>query len=310
MKKICRGDVTDLKQLKYFLTIAEEGQITSAAKRLHIAQPPLSQQLKNLENELGIELIKRGSRHIELSDAGKILRDRASQILNLSDSTVNEILDLKKGFSGTLKIGTVSSSGTILLNSRMNEFVLKYPDVKFELYDSSKVDEVLLTKRFKAYFQEKAKLLDKIINSHLANYTLLQTQYSAAYNQFTLKNEELLAYQKAVNDAKNKITDLNDKIEELRNKVVYKIRLTSSMGDIFTNGQIKTRLSVEFLKNDVDYTDNLRDQDIIWIKMNEDGQPDEEWNSAHVGAGKYIDITEEDVTNKAIFEVRVYELIE
>ena len=44
--------------------------------------------------------------------------------------------------------------------------------------------------------------------------------------------------------------------------------------------------------------------------MNEDGQPDEEWNSAHVGAGKYIDITEEDVTNKAIFEVRVYELIE
>ena len=179
-----------------------------------------------------------------------------------------------------------------------------------ELYDSSKVDEVLLTKRFKGYFQEKAKLLDKIINSHLANYTLLQTQYSAAYNQFTLKNEELLAYQKAVNDAKNKITDLNDKIDELRNKVVYKVRLTSSMGDIFTNGQIKTRLSVEFLKNDVDYTDNLRDQDIIWIKMNEDGQPDEEWNSAHVGAGKYIDITEEDVTNKAIFEVRVYELIE
>lgn len=179
-----------------------------------------------------------------------------------------------------------------------------------ELYDSSKVDTDLLTKRFKDYFQEKSKLLDKIINSYLANYTLLQTQYSAAYNQYALKNEELLAYQKAINDAKNKITDLNDKIDELRNKVVYKVRLTSSMGDIFTNNQIKTRLSVQFLKNDVDYTDNLRDQDIIWIKTNEDGQPDEAWNSAHVGAGKYIDITEQDVTNKAIFEVKVYELIE
>ena len=228
-------------------------------------------------------------------------------------STINDIISRIKvedtWYQETADKLSVGKAGFLTAKNNLLDLVNPMLTVN-ELYDSSKIDADLLTKRFKGYFQEKAKLLDKIINSYLANYTLLQTQYSAAYNQYALKNEELLAYQKAVNDAKNKITDLTDKVDEIRNQVVYRVRLTSSMGEIFTNNQIKTRLSVQFLKNDIDYTDNLRDQDIIWIKTNEDGQLDEEWNSAHVGAGKYIDITEEDVTNKAIFEVKVYELIE
>lgn len=228
-------------------------------------------------------------------------------------STINDIISRIKvedtWYQETADKLSVGKAGFLTAKNNLLDLVNPMLTVN-ELYDSSKIDADLLTKRFKGYFQEKAKLLDKIINSYLANYTLLQTQYSAAYNQYALKNEELLAYQKAVNDAKNKITDLTDKVDEIRNQVVYRVKLTSSMGDIFTNNRINTRLSVQFLKNDIDYTDNLRDQDIIWIKTNEDGQLDEEWNSAHVGAGKYIDITEEDVTNKAIFEVKVYELIE
>lgn len=228
-------------------------------------------------------------------------------------STINDIISRIKvedtWYQETADKLSVGKAGFLTAKNNLLDLVNPMLTVN-ELYDSSKIDADLLTKRFKGYFQEKAKLLDKIINSYLANYTLLQTQYSAAYNQYALKNEELLAYQKAVNEAKDKITDLTDKVDEIRNQVVYRIRLTSSMGEIFTNNQINTRLSVQFFKNDIDYTDNLRDQDIIWIKTNEDGQLDEEWNSAHVGAGKYIDITEEDVTNKAIFEVKVYELIE
>ena len=78
----------DIKQLKYFLTIAEEGQITSAAKRLNIAQPPLSYHLKLLEEELGVKLVERGSRKIKLTDAGKILKNRAEQMLELAGATV------------------------------------------------------------------------------------------------------------------------------------------------------------------------------------------------------------------------------
>ncbi|MFL0268739.1 LysR family transcriptional regulator [Candidatus Clostridium radicumherbarum] len=127
----------DIRQLKYFLTIAEEGQITSAAKKLNMAQPPLSQQLKLLEEELGVKLVERGSRHIKLTDTGKILMNRARQIIELTNSTVNEINDFSKGLKGTLSIGTVSSSGAILLNEKISEFHKEHAGIKFEIYEGN-----------------------------------------------------------------------------------------------------------------------------------------------------------------------------
>jgi LysR family transcriptional regulator, salicylic acid-responsive activator of bsdBCD len=127
----------DIKQLKYFYVIAEEGQITSAAKRLHIAQPPLSYQLKSLEDELGVKLFERGSRNVTLTDAGLILYKRAEQILSLTKSTVDELTDFKDGTYGTLSIGTVSSSGAPLLDSRLSIFHNKYPFINFEIHEGN-----------------------------------------------------------------------------------------------------------------------------------------------------------------------------
>ncbi|WP_238885935.1 LysR family transcriptional regulator [Clostridium sp. YIM B02551] len=127
----------DLKQLKYFLTISEEGQITAAAKRLHMAQPPLSHQLKLLEEELNVKLFDRGARSLQLTDAGKILKNRAEQIINLSEYAINEITDFSNGLNGSISIGTVSSSGTILLNNKITEFHNKYSGIKFELYEGN-----------------------------------------------------------------------------------------------------------------------------------------------------------------------------
>lgn len=127
----------DLRQLKYFLAIAEEGQITSAARKLQMAQPPLSQQLKLLEDELGVKLVERGPRSIQLTDAGTILRNRAQQILELTDSAVREINDFVKGLKGTLSIGTVSSSGATLLKERLSDFHKTYSGVKFEIHEGN-----------------------------------------------------------------------------------------------------------------------------------------------------------------------------
>lgn len=127
----------DIRQLRYFLAIAEEGQITGAAKRLNIAQPPLSQQLKLLEDELGSKLVERGSRHIKLTDAGKILRNRAEQILELTDTAVKELKDFKEGLTGTLSIGAVSSSGATFLPERIRRFNESFPGVSFEVWEGN-----------------------------------------------------------------------------------------------------------------------------------------------------------------------------
>lgn len=127
----------DIRQLKYFLAIADEGQITGAAKRLNIAQPPLSQQLKHLEEELGVKLVERGSRRIQLTDAGQILRNRAEQILELTEATVKELHDFSEGVLGTLSIGAVSSSGATFLPDRIHDFNAKYPGVNFEIWEGN-----------------------------------------------------------------------------------------------------------------------------------------------------------------------------
>lgn len=127
----------DIRQLKYFLTIAEEGSITKAAEKLHIAQPPLSQQLKLLEDELDIKLIERNTRKIQITDAGRILQHRSKQILELTQNTKKEIKNLKQGFKGVLSLGTVPSSSTTILLKKLNEFHNKYPHINFKIRESN-----------------------------------------------------------------------------------------------------------------------------------------------------------------------------
>ena len=74
------GNRLDIRQLRYFIAIAEEKQITAAAKRLHMTQPPLSQQLSSMEEKLGVELFSRNGRYLELTDAGDALYRNAINI--------------------------------------------------------------------------------------------------------------------------------------------------------------------------------------------------------------------------------------
>ena len=127
----------DLKQLRYFMAIVEERQITAAARRLHMAQPPLSNQMKLLEEELGLTLFSRGPHHIELTDAGRLFAARAKELLEMAAATKRELRDFKQGLSGTLALGTVSSSGGILLQEGMRAFRETYPRVQFEIHDGN-----------------------------------------------------------------------------------------------------------------------------------------------------------------------------
>jgi len=128
-----------LREMKYFLAIAQEGNITTAAQRLHMAQPPLSRQMKQLEDHLGTKLFERGHRKIQLTEAGCLLRNRAEQLVKLMDITEKEIKALESGTHGTLSIGTASSSGITILPTVARIFRNHYPDLNFELWEGESI---------------------------------------------------------------------------------------------------------------------------------------------------------------------------
>ena len=131
------GKRVDIRQLLYFTTIAEEGSISAAAKKLHLSQPPLSYQMKLLEEELHLPLIERSARGIALTEAGRVLYKRAQGILELSELTRKEMLAMASGFTGTLHIGTVSSSGASLLGWRIPAFHQKHPQIGFAIHEGN-----------------------------------------------------------------------------------------------------------------------------------------------------------------------------
>ncbi len=135
----------DIRQLHYFLTVAKEGQITRAAARLHMAQPPLSQQIQLLEDELQVRLFNRTCHGVVLTPAGIVLRERAEQVVEMMQSIRRELTDLNDGLHGVLNIGTVASSGAALLPQMMQRFHCQYPRVVFQVWegDTYRVAELL-----------------------------------------------------------------------------------------------------------------------------------------------------------------------
>lgn len=127
----------NLKQLQYFALVAEEGQITSAAKQLFIGQPALSYQLKQLEDELGAKLFARQPHGIELTDAGKKLYSYSKQILTLAQNAETEIREIKAGQLGSVRLGSVSSSIGVLPSSRLVAFVKEHPGVALDILEDN-----------------------------------------------------------------------------------------------------------------------------------------------------------------------------
>lgn len=125
----------DIKDMKYFLAIITEGSINAAAKRLHIAQPPLSRHMKQLEEKLGVKLFERGNHKVELTEAGRLLQNRAEQFLGQIENTVKEMKEFDVGARGTLSIGTVTSSGATILPRVVRIYRDSFPGVRFQLWE-------------------------------------------------------------------------------------------------------------------------------------------------------------------------------
>lgn len=100
----------DVRHLRHFVAVAEEGTVTRAAERLGMQQPPLSQQIRALEQELGTQLLRRLPRGVEMTEAGRVLLAEAREILDRMDRAVARVRRAGKGEEGTLAIGYTSSA--------------------------------------------------------------------------------------------------------------------------------------------------------------------------------------------------------
>ena len=123
----------ELRQLKYFLTIAECGSVSGAAEKLHISQSPLSQQLKQLETELGVILFFRTTRQLQITEAGLALKYRAEQLLQLSDIALDELQNFQYGYRGTLRISSISGGAESFLPDILHLYHQTYPGVQLHI---------------------------------------------------------------------------------------------------------------------------------------------------------------------------------
>lgn len=130
----------ELRVLRYFIEVAREQNITTAAKRLFITQSTLSKQLIELEKELGKTLLVRGKRRTTLTEEGMFLYRRAQEIIDLADRTQSAFSDDDDTLSGDVSIGCGETQGMNTVIQAMKRITAKHPDVRFHIYSGNDED--------------------------------------------------------------------------------------------------------------------------------------------------------------------------
>ena len=136
------GDLLELRVLKYFLAVAEEGSVTAAAERLHLSQPALTKQLKSLEEELSTRLFLRGHKGITLTQDGELLQKRALEIVNLTEKTEADILRQHREISGDVYLAVAEISSLETIGNAIKLVHTRFPQIRFHLSYGDAVDSV------------------------------------------------------------------------------------------------------------------------------------------------------------------------
>ena len=230
-----------IKDMRAFFAIVEEGNISHAAQRLGIAQPALSRQMKHLEEDLHVKLFERGSRRIRLTEAGQVLYNRVESILGMVDGTVREIKEIGSGTKGTIRIGTITTSGAMILPDLIAEFRKTYPEVTFEIWEA-----------------EGARIIE-LLDSRIIEIAITRTQVdNLAYELLVLPNEPLVMVMNSSNVCGE--DNLTIKLEELKNQpLIIPLRWKSNF--------IAACKKLDFEPQIICVSDSIV-QDLLMVKMN------------------------------------------
>lgn len=130
----------DIRVLRYFLAVAQEGSISGAAEHLHLTQPTLSRQLMDLEEELGKKLFVRGNRKVTLTEDGLLLRKRAGEIIELVEKTESEFHEGDGNITGDIYIGAGETDAMRLIARAARALQAEYPGIRFHLFSGNAQD--------------------------------------------------------------------------------------------------------------------------------------------------------------------------
>ena len=166
----------ELRTLHYFTVVAQELNITRAAEKLNMSQPPLSNQIKALEEELGVQLFIRGKRRLELTEEGGLLLRRAVQIQELADKTRQEIASLREGMTGVIYLSMVEGRAPFLAARWIAGFREEFPLVRYNLWNGSS-DDVL--DRLRKGLADLAVIAAPYDTEHLEGFPVGQEPWAA-----------------------------------------------------------------------------------------------------------------------------------
>lgn len=195
----------ELRHLRYFVAVAEEQNVTRAAARLHVSQPPLSRQIRDLEDELGVALFEHGAKAVRLTEAGRVFLNEACAVLRRADEAVNTVKAVASGKRGEIHVGYAPSLTVEILPRALRFFQEANPGVRVQLHDLSTQEMLRGLRDGKLHVallvQVSAKILAGLVFEKLQRYAVCVAVHPAhplararKVGLEQIANERLVAY--------------------------------------------------------------------------------------------------------------------
>jgi DNA-binding transcriptional LysR family regulator len=186
----------ELRHIKYFLVLAEELSFVNAADRLCISQPPLSRQIKEMEDEMGTRLFHRNNKRVELTEAGKFFQKEAQQIVEALEKASRQTKKIGDNVSGEFRIGYISSTFSGHITKLIKQLSDQYPYLKIKLYEVATAKQILALEQSKL---DLGIIRGPIVSTKLSTSLWFRDSFSIVYN----KNKITLHSEKELKKLKN-----------------------------------------------------------------------------------------------------------